>query len=151
MADALRDQLEQHRHNLQELELQRAKYGIVAPLDLLNSIQDEQLTIELLERRIAQQAKPQRKRRTTNQDNDMETAVLTRMSSQLDKLDGDMANLRDRLTRLESQVAYMNENINRLEIQMSRGAGLPRNVIAAGGVGVLVALILLVFIVWRLV
>lgn len=107
--------------------------------------------LEDLERQIAElEPAPRRRRRTTRTDDDMETAVLTRMSSQLDKLDGDMQNVRDRLTRLESQMGYVVDNVNRLEVQVSHGAPVPRAVIVAGAMGIIAALSMLMFVVWRL-
>lgn len=153
----LLDELQQHRENLQALELRRARYGLDAPLELLNAIRYEESEIERIEQELADCPHPTplpggegtregeavRRRMMEARFASMET-TLRSMENKIDSVQGQIHGLDTRMIRLESRLEH-------IERQMAQQVTAPvsRQVLGMFGAAVMVMLILMIVITWQ--
>lgn len=150
--DALRKALEQHKSNLNEIELQIAQHGVTeAPIALINAARAERAAIEEIEERLdfakneareeARKPRSSRGRRVVTsraQQDDM-----SEIGDKLDAIRDKLHQLDVRLTRLETDV----ENLRRILTRNGHPVDpLPKWVLVAGGIVTIATLVLLVLL-----
>lgn len=150
--DTLREALEQHRSNLNEIELQIARYGVTgAPIALINAARAERAAIKEIEERLdraeSEAGKEARKPKSGHgrravaqraQQNDM-----SEIGDKLDAIRDNLHRLDVRLTRLEADV----ENLRKILTRNGHPVELfPKWVIVVGGVVTVTTLALLILL-----
>lgn len=157
--NALLRRLNQHRRNLEILELQKARAGAAVPVAIENQIEYERNAIAQIEETLATLDADSIHHLNSNGVDDAETrelmdAQLSRMFSQVDDIDKRTRDLEKKLIYLENDLRSVSERMARMETQIALLQHGPQTVtrtwLLSGAVLLASVFLLVLFMAWRL-